>query len=48
MTARQGSGVMLTAQNILLTKETSESPRQIKIADFGLAKMGTPFKVLIR
>lgn len=29
------------AQNILLTKETPNTPRQIKIADFGLAKMGT-------
>lgn len=31
---------MLIDQNILLTKETPETPRQIKIADFGLAKMG--------
>jgi len=29
-------------QNILLTKETPDSPAQVKIADFGLAKMGKP------
>jgi serine/threonine protein kinase len=30
----------LIVQNILLTKETPDCPAQIKIADFGLAKMG--------
>lgn len=35
------AGLLLIEQNILLTKETPDCPRQIKIADFGLAKMGT-------
>lgn len=39
-TRSEKEGLLLIEQNILLTKETPESPRQIKIADFGLAKMG--------